>query len=432
MSQDELRTEYYRLKAAVYDPNTALLGVHAVLDTVRALFDHSKWVGLIHVEIGPLAQVETIYGWQVLDRILQSLSSVLHDARRESLPRESVLAQTGIYDGRFLAFLPLDKPTIPPHDVLEAATAALGARLRQKLSSPDFDSMSPPLELKLGFSAFTNQPFWRIERLIYKAIDDARAQSLEAIPRERSREKAELSRILQEGDIEILFQPIVELASSEVVGYEAFTRGPRDTALEQPMALFACSLDAGVSMDLDRLCQRTALDRARHMSFGKKLFLNALPASLLDPAFRDHLLMDLPAGISVSPADIVLEITDRNSIGDYDVFGHEVEELRTQGFLIAVDDVGTGSSSLQTIAEVRPDYIKVDGSLIRHVGDNLVKQEMLRSLSQVARSIEARVVAEGIEDEEELKIVKECGIRYGQGYLFARPARELPGDPPTA
>jgi len=303
--------------------------------------------------------------------------------------------------------------------------------MRSKLASADFDSMAPPLELKVGVSAFSNQPFWRVERLVYKAIEDARAQGMEAMPRERSRDKAELSRILTEGDIEILFQPIVDILSSDIVGYEAFVRGPRDTSLEKPMALFACSLDAGVSMDLDRLCQRTALDRARHMSCGKKLFLNALPASLLDPAFRDHLLMDLPAGLSVSPADIVLEITDRNSIGDYEAFGHEVGELRTQGFLLAVDDVGTGSSSLQTIAEVRPDYIKVDGSLIRHVADNLVKQEMLRSLSQVARSIEARVVAEGIEEEEELRIVKECGIRYGQGYLFARPARELPGDSPA-
>jgi EAL domain-containing protein (putative c-di-GMP-specific phosphodiesterase class I) len=128
----------------------------------------------------------------------------------------------------------------------------------------------------------------------------------------------------------------------------------------------------------------------------------------------------------VAREDVVLEIADRRSIGDYEMFGQEIGELRAMGFRVAVDNVGTGSQSLQTITEVHPDFIKVDGTLIRNIHKNFVKQEMLRSLCQVARSIEAVVIAGGIEMDEELTAVRDCGSDYGQGYLFALPHRELP------
>ena len=126
-------------------------------------------------------------------------------------------------------------------------------------------------------------------------------------------------------------------------------------------------------------------------------------------------------GGELAGLEVVIEIAEREAIGDYRLFESEVGELRMRGFRLGVDDVGTGSGSLQTIAEIRPDYIKVDGSLIRNIQQSLVKQEMLRSLSKVARSIEATLVAEGIESGEELAAVRDCGVRYGQGFLFARP-----------
>jgi EAL domain-containing protein (putative c-di-GMP-specific phosphodiesterase class I) len=424
--EQDLRTEYLRLKAALYDPNTDLQSVPAVLDAVRSLFDGARWVGVIHVEIDAMSRIESIYGWQVCDRLLRAVSAVLHEARGDLYVRESVLAQAGIYGGRFLVLTPLPGDAHAPLQVLDHAASDLTSRLVERFGSAEFHSMSPAVAFHVGYSAFTDQPFLRLERIVYAAVEEARSLALKEEPRRRSREQVELKRIIQEGDIEILFQPVVSLADWRTVGYEALSRGPRHSIFEKPKVMFECSRDVGIAQDLDLLCQRRALDRARLLASGEKLFLNALPASLLDPAFRDHLLTDLPADLRLMREDIVLEIADRDAIRDYEVFGQEVEELRARGFRLAVDDVGTGASSLQTIAEVRPDYIKVDASLIRNVQSNLVKQEMLRSLCQVARSISAEVVAEGIELEEELAVVRDCGIGFGQGYLFARPQRDLP------
>ena len=424
--EQDLQTEYLRLKAALYDPNTDLQSVPAVLGNIRTLFDGSKWVGVVHIEVDALARIESIYGWQVFDRLLRAVSAVLHEARGEILPLESVLAQSGVCAGRFVVFAPLSAEARPPLEALDRAATGLTGRLADRFGSPEFHSMSPPLSCHVGYAAFTDQPFFRLERLVERAIDEARALGLQSDPQQRSREQAELKRIIREEDIDVVFQPVVNLRTETVLGYEALCRGPRNTAFEKPKVMFACSEGLGASRELDLLCQKRILERARDLPAGEKLFLNALPSSLADPGFRDRLLRELPEGVDLAHEDIVLEITDRDAIGDYEVFGQDVGELRARGFRLAVDDVGTGSSSLHTIAEIRPDYIKIDGSLIRNLGTNLVKQEMLRSLCQVARSIEAAVVAEGIECEEELDAVRRCGIEFGQGFLLARPARELP------
>jgi EAL domain-containing protein (putative c-di-GMP-specific phosphodiesterase class I)/GGDEF domain-containing protein len=425
-ADDDLHTEYLRLKAALYDPNTHLQSVPAVIDAVRALFDNTRWVGVIHVEIDALARVESIYGWQVYDRLLRAVSAVLHETRGDLFPRETVLAQNGIYGGRFIIFAPSPADAKAPLEGLDRSTSGLSARLAERFGGPEFHSMAPPLSFHVGYSAFTDQPFHRIERLIYRTIEEARALSLNSEPQQRSREQAELKRIILEGDIEIVFQPVLDLRDSRTIGYEAFCRGPRDTIFERPQTMFDGARDVGAARDLDLLCHRKALLKARLMTPGEKLFLNVLPASLADPGFLDHLTNDVPKDLPVHREDIILEFADRNAIGDYELFALEIQELRSRGFRVAVDNVGTGSSSLQTITEVRPEFIKVDLSLIRNIQSNLVKQEMLRSLCQVARSIEATVVAQGIELQEELRAVMSCGTEYGQGFLFAFPQRDLP------
>jgi len=422
---DDLRTEYLRLKAALYDPNTHLQSVPAVVDAVRNLLDEARWVGVIHVEIDSLARLEAIYGWQVYDRLLRAISAVLHEARGDLYPRESILSQNGIYGGRFILFVPAKAGARAPLDDLDHSASGLSTRLAERFGGPEFSSMAPPLGFHVGYAAFTDKPFLRLERLIYRTIEEARMLALKSEPQQRSREQAELKRIITEEDIDIVFQPVLDLRDATTIGYEAFCRGPRDTIFERPQTMFDGARDVGAACDLDLLCQKKALARARGLTAGEKLFLNALPASLADPGYLDHLLRELPVDLQVGKEDIILEFADRNAIGDYEVFGHELLELRSRGFRIAVDNVGTGSSSLQTITEVRPDFIKVDHSLIRNIQTNLIKQEMLRSLCQVARAIEATVVAQGIEHQEELDAVRNCGTDFGQGFLFAFPRADL-------
>src|SRR5262249_17404518 len=153
----------------------------------------------------------------------------------------------------------------------------------------------------------------------------------------------------------------------------------------------------------------------------KKLFLNSLPETLGTPGFADGDLSDILREVALLPRNLVLEITERSSIRDFEAFGREIERLRRQGFLVAIDDVGTGYSSLQTISELQPDFLKVDMSLVKNIHRSLIKQELVHSLLKVAARLGAQVIAEGVETEEEYRALRHCGVRYGQGYFFARP-----------
>ena len=113
-------------------------------------------------------------------------------------------------------------------------------------------------------------------------------------------------------------------------------------------------------------------------------------------------------------AEDTLEITERAASRDFEAFERDLAPLRRQGFLVAIDDVGTGYSSLQTISEVQPDFLKIDISLIRRIHRSLIKQELVHSLIQIASKIGARVIAEGIESEEEFRALRQCGVPYGQ------------------
>ncbi len=418
---------YLRLKAAIHDPNTSLDASAAALESIRAMFQRTRTVGIIHVAIDPASRVEGVYGWQVLDSILRAVARDLDDLRGDSIPAGSIICQSLVCSDRFLIFLPLARGGAgDPSGPLAEAGRAVQDRIEERFAGAEYQAMTPRPAIDVGVSSVTEQPFFRLERQIEKGIDEARSAGSREREPERARQHAELKRIIRDQQIETLFQPIVELENGRIIGYEAFARGPADTPFAMPDSLFACSRDAGMSGELDRLCQRAALRRARLLGPGHKLFLNALAESLLDPGFREGLLADLPADFPIQRGDIVLEIADRNTIADYEAFGAEVDDLRACGFRMSIDDVGKGATSLESLSQVRPDFIKVDISLVRNIHNNFIKQELLRSLCQVARTMNAQVIVEGIETQEELDAVRRCGARLGQGYLFQRPSRDIP------
>jgi EAL domain-containing protein (putative c-di-GMP-specific phosphodiesterase class I) len=416
-----------RLKAALFDPGTEMDTAPAVMESVRALFQKTRSVGLLCVEMDPAGRVENVYGWQVVDDLLRAAAGELRGLAGESLPAGTVVCQAGVHADVFLLFLPLPSDSASRRSgVLLEARALVEEKLSGRFRGPDYRSMTPRPTPAVGCATVVEQSFFRLERQIHRAVEEARQTASRAESQDRARQQAELKRIIRDQSIDTVFQPIVHLDTEEILGYEAFSRGPRDTPFEAPGHLFACSREAGMARELDLVCQRATLRQARRLAPGDKLFLNALPSSLLDPGFREGLLAELPEDFPVSRSDIVLEFADRTSIEDYEAFGSEVADLRAQGFEISMDDVGKASSSLESLSQMHPDFIKVDASLVRNVHQNLIKQELLRSLVQVARSMGAQVIAEAIETREELEAVRRCGVVYGQGYLFYKPSSELP------
>ena len=216
-----------------------------------------------------------------------------------------------------------------------------------------------------------------------------------------------LEQVLAAHSFHPVFQPIVELASGEVVGYEALTRFDSG---QRPDLCFADAWSVGLGPDLERATLEAAVAAGKRLPAGRWLDLNISPRLLAD-AKR------LSAVLWQADRPLVLEITEHEAIEDY---GAVREAIRALGkdMRLAVDDAGAGVANFGHIIELGPDFVKLDMSLVRRVNANLGRQAMVVGMRQFARSAGCRLVAEGIETEDEARTLAALGVEFGQGYLF--------------
>jgi EAL domain-containing protein (putative c-di-GMP-specific phosphodiesterase class I) len=257
----------------------------------------------------------------------------------------------------------------------------------------------------------------------YEAMKKALVHGQSAHSLERSLKRLALNRLLEFRQITPVYQPIVSLRdSNHVFGYEALARTVDRTWFTQPAELFWFAEQQGLTYTLDRLAREKAIDGCTQLGKEQKLFINVMAQIMEDPGFLPGQTLSLLEQRGLSPHNVVFEITERSSIADFDSVKRALEHYRMQGYQIAIDDVGAGYSSLQSIVELRPDYLKVDRSIIQNIHQDEIKEHILYTLLELAAKLDIAVIAEGIEEEAELVKVLEMGVHYAQGYLLGRPA----------
>jgi EAL domain-containing protein (putative c-di-GMP-specific phosphodiesterase class I)/GGDEF domain-containing protein len=234
-----------------------------------------------------------------------------------------------------------------------------------------------------------------------------------------------LANILAHGDITSLFQPIVSLSQRRILGHEALTRGPSNTALHSPINLLAAARHAGRLNELEMTCRENACRRYSQQQLQGKLFLNASPETLLDATHKPGRTLELLQKYRIPADRVVIELTEQTPTDDFELLDAALHHYRDMGFSIALDDLGAGYSSLRMWSELRPDYVKIDRYFIDGIHRDAVKREFVESIMKIARASRAQVIAEGIEQSEELRILSDMGIDLVQGYLLGRP-EEIP------
>jgi diguanylate cyclase (GGDEF)-like protein len=224
---------------------------------------------------------------------------------------------------------------------------------------------------------------------------------------------AAVQAVLDEPDgVVPVFQPLVSLSTGQVSGYEALARFPHPPA-RRPDEWFAVAQRVGLGPELEARALRAATE-ATGRPAGTFLSFNLSASALMS----DAAIAALPADLS----DIVIEITENERVGDDEGLAARLEPLRKRGARIAVDDAGAGYSGLQQVMRIQPDIIKLDRSLVANVDTDHAKAALIDSFVRFARRTGASVCAEGIETPEELKVLADLDVTYGQGFGLARPA----------
>lgn len=252
---------------------------------------------------------------------------------------------------------------------------------------------------------------------------------LHPVSSEQSTSLRELCRVIGQRLITPHFQPIFALTPGEVYGYEALSRIVGPTIFANIEELFCAARWAGMLSALEQLCRERALTTAARLGVAERLFLNVCPAVLADD-HRPGVTAKLLGELGIDRSRVVLELTERSLITDYDLFGRVVSHYRRQGYAIAIDDLGDGFAGLKMLVQVEPDYVKLARFLVANIDRAPVRQALVESIVSFCQRVGIEVIAEGIERPEELDYLSAIGIRLGQGYLLGRPAPHLVTDLP--
>ena len=411
-----------------YDSNTGLYTFSHYMPELQSILTRQRALGLIYIDASELSKIEADYGHAIYNQILRDLVHSIQGLRGHLIREDDILAARHPQDELFLLFLSGQRPEYTSflkmenlQQVIERFVHSLNARVFQ-ITYPYTKRI---LKADIGYAYTMSNPLLSTERMVYRLIEKARGVANFNGQRFIYQIGEALKEIIMEENIETMYQPIVDLSDGKIFAYEALSRGPKGSAMESPLVLFSVAETAQMSFELDRLCRKKAIQNAKGLHSPQKLFINTFPTTLHDPEFKGEYLHKLLQESDFSGNNIVFEITERFAIENYALFQQEQSYYSSLGFDLAVDDIGTGYGSLEAIANLKPQFVKVDISIIRGIHENPVKVELLKAIRDIGLKVNAKVVAEGIEVAEELRVVRELGIHYGQGFLLAKPQPKL-------
>lgn len=340
--------------------------------------------------------------------------------------RAEVLAVEHIWGGDFAGFLAFPPDTAAPARLVDDLCLHLQSFIKKRLESV----LGEAGKVYAGYAMAGPEGNGTAAGKLFASLLAARRAALSGCTAGVSPELlAAFKHLLETKGISVVYQPVVSLSSGDILGWEALARGPRDAYFRCPDVLFDFAEQAGRLFALEKLCREAAIRNVAPLGPGQKLFPNIHPRTICDPAFTRGETLKMAQAAGLDPAQVVFEITERHGISDFGQLNRVLEYYRSQGYLVAVDDTGTGFSSLQAVAELRPDFVKLDMSLVRGVDRDAVRLALVETLAAFADRVGSFIVAEGIETEGEMAALIRAGVHYGQGYYLARPAFPKPRVP---
>lgn len=413
-----------RRDRVIYDGVTGL-PIHPFDDPERA-HDRIPHLGVIYLQIGKFFGFEELYGWELYDQVLVVVSRGLReDVENSRFATHLFSIRYSGSDGFYVLYslpAPARGRAAPS---LDAEASRLEANVLKRLRSAFSGTAVDLMTVHASSLVTSDNPRVRSSRHLTRQV----AEAVKIVSQRQTRERidlcAGLKRIMGSRQLRAAYQPVRHLTDGAVLGWEALIRGPQGSPFETPNVLFAIARDNDMDVELETLCLETIFGALPRGVGTRRLFVNASAMLLRHPVFLDERNL---TSINRSHKDVVIEISEKEMV-DYSSFGDILTAVRGAGMKIAIDDAGSGYSGLEAILNLRPDYIKVADSLVRGLEDDPIKREIISSLAAIGRRIDATLVAEGIEREEERDALIALGVEYGQGFFLGRPSFQVSSRP---
>jgi EAL domain-containing protein (putative c-di-GMP-specific phosphodiesterase class I) len=409
-----------------------LVPYHDLLPELEREITARGSLGVLVLDASPLAAIEDRYGTAAYEEVRRRIFRLLEESKGKDYRSGDILCLDRPRGLRFLFLLDRKRRRSVALSVadLRAARGRLVSSLVDKLSRTAFVyfKSTGQAQVEVGHGIAVYNPLVHPERVIERALDEALAQAAHMRQTDDLLVLERLQDILLRERVRTDYQAIFRMQERTIMGFEALSRGPRGSGLESPTDLFGAAEKNRLKIELDRLCRMRALLSSGRIPSSAKIFVNTLPATMGDPQFRGKALIDFLEKAQVAPDRIVIEITEQEVIENHAMFRNTMAYFTDLGMSFAVDDVGAGYSQLDTIAKLRPGYLKIDVGLVRDVHESPVNHSMVEALVDLGHKIGAKVIAEGIQKAEETQVLEALGVDFGQGYHLAKP--DLGQEPP--
>src|SRR5690606_14281143 len=404
---------------ALYDSLTGLPTLPVMIERCRRAIKDSGELEVIYLSFMRYAKLEEIYGWEKLDGVLETTAAAVQQVLDESGVPSSRLMVSFTNDDEFVLF---SIPQAGADAASDADITKLASALREQVAASveavHGEDVAALFDIFVGRAHVHYNPKVRLQRLVYRGIREAASAARSVEERERARRVAELRAVIRDGLVYVDYHPIVHAASGQIYGYEALARGVQ-RSLRSPEVMFDIAAHADLLWELGRLCRQKAVEGMDSvLQDGELLFINVDPHDFADPQFDESSLH------SADPERVVIEITERTAIKDYPRLRDRLQIFRERGFRFAVDDAGSGYAGLGSIANLEPDFIKLDMSLIHGIDSNFIKQNLVQTMVRFANEQGAMVIAEGVESEPEYATVHRLGVHLVQGFFLNSDAVE--------
>lgn len=305
-------------------------------------------------------------------------------------------------------------PDAKAHPIVQSLSvtesADIGAYVGVPIHLPDGSLYGSFCCLSHGAAPVDNRDVKFLALLADLVAEEVHAQ------KEQNAVRDQVCELIDSESVEIALQPIVDITSGRLVGVEALSRFP--AGYGPPDKVFAAASTAGVGVEMGRLAARKAYQLLPLLAEPTYLALN------LDPELA---LTLVPAGTDVDQVPfhrIVVEITEHAAVSNYDALRDYLAPFRQRGMRLAIDDAGAGFASLHHVVELHPDLIKIDRSLIDGCAARPARRSVITAFVALANDLGAKVVAEGIEERDDLFTARDLGVGFAQGYLIERPTTD--------
>jgi EAL domain-containing protein (putative c-di-GMP-specific phosphodiesterase class I)/GGDEF domain-containing protein len=408
------RVDHVEYEQMLHDSLTGLPTLPVAIERSRQFFKERGELVVLYFNFVRYSKIEEIYGWEKLDAVLETTASAVREFLDEDELSESRVMVSFTNDDDFIFFhVPASGVAAATEGEITEMVTRLQGHVGAQIEAVHGEDIAALFDIYVGRAHLYYNPKIRLERLIYRGIREAQNASRSLEQRERARRVSDLKTSLRDRLLYVDYHPIVVATTREIFGYEALARGKMRT-LRSPEVMFDVAAEADLIWELSRLCRARALEgMSTRLEPGQLLFLNVDPTDFNDPAFTEQEVAE--------PSRVVIEITERTAIKDYPKFRDRLKAFRDMGYRFAVDDAGSGYAGLGSIANLEPDFIKLDISLISAIDTNFIKQNLVQTMVRFADDHGAKVIAEGVERAEEFKTVQDLGVHLVQGFFLHRP-----------